>query len=274
MSSLPITTPSHGLFRGTVLVFAFVLGCQAMWILAAEFSPRSLTDFHATAETATAAAANRDVAALAASLWIMATEFSHLSLSGFPATAEAATAAAANRNVAALAASFGFIRGDLWAEYALTYLSLSWGDERDSASTQTSPTIVEQAHDVADRALAFAPHDARIWLVLASIDSRFDWLNHKAAAALRMSYYTGANETDLIPLRLLLAIHSDALADKDFQQLVRHDIRTIVIHKPELKPAILATYRGALPIGQQFIEETLEEVDPTLLTKIRLRQWH
>src|SRR5665811_989993 len=92
------------------------------------------------------------------------------------------------------AASFGFIRGDLWAEYALTYLSLSWSDERDSASTQASPTIVEQAYGVADRALAFAPHDARIWLVLASIDSRLDWLNHKAVAALRMSYYTGANE--------------------------------------------------------------------------------
>jgi hypothetical protein len=230
VSNLPTTSPSQGLFRGTILVFAFVLGCQAMWILAAEFPHRSLT--------------------------------------GFPATAEAATAAAANRDAAALAASFGFIRGDLWAEYALTYLNLLLSDERDSASTQAS-TMIEQARGVADRALAFAPHDARIWLVLASIDSRFDWLNHKAAAALRISYYTGANETDLIPLRLLLAIHSDALADKDFQLLVRHDIRTIVTRKPELKPAILAAYRDALPIGQQFLEETLEEVDPTLLGKLR-----
>lgn len=233
MSDLPTTSPSQGLFRGTVLVFAFVLGCQAMWILAAEFSHRSLT--------------------------------------GFPATTEAAKAAAANRDAAALAASFGFIRGDLWAEYALTYLNLFWGDAPDSASTQASTTM-ERAREVADRALAFAPHDARIWLVLASVDLRLDWLNHKAAATLRMSYYTGANETDLIPLRLLLAVRSDALADKDFQELVRHDIRTIVTRKPELKPAILAAYRDALLIGQQFLEETLEEIDPILLMRLRSKR--
>ena len=62
------------------------------------------------------------------------------------------------------------------------------------------------------------------------------------AAALRMSYYTGANEVELIPLRLHLAVNSQALAEKDFQELVRHDIRTIVTRKPELKPAILTLF--------------------------------
>jgi len=230
VSSLSTTTQNHGLFRGTVLVFALVLGCQALWILAAEsFRP---------------------------------------ALPGFPVNAQAAATAAANRNEAALAASFGFIRGDLWAEVALTYPDMFWSGDLDSGSAQVSKTI-EQAREVAVRALAFAPHDARIWLVLAGIDSRFDWISRNMAADLRMSYYTGANETDLIPLRLLLAVRSDALSERDFQQLVRHDVNTIVTRKPELKPAILAAYRDALPIGQQFLEETLAEIDPVLLARLR-----
>ena len=233
MSSLPTTTPNHGLFRSIVLVFAFVLGCQATWILAAEIFRPSLPDF--------------------------------------PANRQAAATAAAKRNEATLAASFGFIRGDLWAECALTYLDMFWSDDRDSASAQF-PTTIERAREAADRALVFAPHDARVWLVLASIDSRFDWLNRNMAADLRMSYYTGTNETDLIPLRLLLAVRSSALADRDFQQLVRHDVSTIVTRRPALKPAILAAYRDALPIGQQFLEETLAEIDPALLARLRSKR--
>ena len=70
-------------------------------------------------------------------------------------------------------------------------------------------------------------------------------------------------------MRLLLAVRSDALADLDFQLLVRHDIGTIVTRKPELKPAILGAYRNALPAGQEFIEKTLEDIDPGLLASLR-----
>jgi hypothetical protein len=219
-------TPNHGLFRGTVLVFAFVLGCQAAWILVAEFFRPPHSDFFATQQTA--------------------------------------AVAATDQNGAALAASIGLIRGDLWSEVALTYLDRFLTDNRYSTNAQ-----IEQAREVADRALAIAPHNAGVWLVLASINSRFDWLNHKAAAALRMSYYTGANETELIPLRLLLAVRSVALGDSDFQQLMRHDIRTVITRKPELKPAIVAAYRDAAPIGRQLIEDTLEEIDLPLLARLR-----
>lgn len=227
MSIRSNTPASHYLFRSTVLLFAFVLGCQATWILTAEYSRSSSRDFAGDAQAATAA----------------------------------------NRKAAALAASFGIIRGDLWGEYALTYLNLVQRVGPDSGNVQVSKTA-EQAREVADRALALAPHDARIWLVLAGIDAQFGSLKHKPAAALQMSYYTGANETELIPLRLRLAVNSNALADKDFQQLVRHDIHTIVTRKPELTPAILAAYRDALPFGQQFLEETLKEIDPALLARL------
>jgi hypothetical protein len=230
MSNLDVAAPSQHRFRGALLAFAFVLACQAIWILAAEiYRPAPLA---------------------------------------FPADGQAAAAQAVNRNTATLAASIGVVRGDLWAECALTYLDLFWSNGPTSDSSQVSETI-KRARDVSERALILSPHDARTWLVQASINSRFDWLNQKTAGALRMSYYTGANELELVPLRLSLALRSDAIADHDFQQLVSHDIRIIVSRKPELKPAILLAYRDAPPGGQQFIEKTLEEMDPTLLATLR-----
>lgn len=218
---------SHSLFRGIVILFALVLGCQAIWILAAEF-------FRAPS--------------------------SNLSANAPPATA-------ADRKTAALAASFGIIRGDLWGEYALTYLNLIQRDKPARMSVESSKTA-EQAREVADRALALAPHDARIWLILAGIETSLASAKYKPIEALRMSYYTGANETELIPLRVRLAVNSNALADGDLQQLVLHDIRTIITHKPELTPAILAAYRNASPLGRQFLEDTLREIDPSLLTTL------
>ncbi len=218
-----------GFFRGTALVVAFVLGCQALWILTAEF-----------------------------------TRPKHF---GFPVDAQAAAVAADNRNSAELAASFGIMRGDLWADYAFTYLNLFWSDRQSSTKEQSSKTI-ERARETAVRALTLAPYDARVWATLASINSRFNWLNRKATA-LQMSYFTGANETELISLRLLMAVQSEAIADKDFQQLARHDVGTIISRKPELKSVILTAYRDALPDGKKFLEEVLQELDPTLLEQIR-----
>jgi len=228
-SSHPIAKPKHVRFRIGAFVFAFVLGCQAIWLLAAEISRRPLLGLSAITE------------------------------------------ADADRNAAALAASIGFIRGDLWADYALAYFDpfKRYGSDEKSV---LAPDALITARYAADRALSLAPHDARIWLVLAGIDSRSDWLNHNRAEDLRMSYYTGANESPLIPARLLFAAGSQAMADKDFQDLVRHDIRTIVTRKPELKSAILAAYQDAFPSGQQFIEQTLLEIDPELVVKLHSKQ--
>ena len=217
-----------GIFRGAMFVLAFFLTCQAIWILAAELSRPP-----------------------------------HF---GFPADAQAAEAAAGNRDAAALAASLGIFRGDLWAEYSLTYLNLFWRGRQDTATGQSS--TIEQARDAAIRTLRIAPHDARVWLALSSTNLRNNGLNREGAA-LQMSYFTGANETELVPLRLRLALRSNAITEKDFQQLVSHDVRTIITRKPELKPAVWDAYRGALPAGRQFLEEVLRDLDPAFLAKLR-----
>jgi len=197
--------------------------------------------------------------------WILAAELSRPPYISFPSDAESTADLAANRNAAHLAAKFGIVRGDLWAQDALTYSDVF---RREEQSNAVDATTVQEARNIAERALAFAPHDARIWLVLASVVSRFDWLNGKASAALRMSYYTGPNEVALIPFRLMLSLTSPAISDKDFQQLVAHDLRTIVNRRPELKSAVANAYRSASPEGQQFIRDTLKGLDPNLLSNL------
>jgi hypothetical protein len=220
-------------FRSLVFLSAIVLASQAIWILSAEFSrPQAVV---------------------------------------FPIDPESAADTAASRGAAHRSAQIGIIRGDLWAEDALTYSDVLRHDDKKNSAAQ-DPSAIEQAREIAERALALAPHDARIWLILASIDSRFDWLNGKASMALRNSYYTGGNETALIPVRLLLSLNLPAITDSDFQQLVRHDLRTIVTRKPEIKSAIMNAYQYALPEGQQFIKDTLSDLDSDLLSKLPRKQ--
>lgn len=222
------------LFRAIAYVFALVLFCQAIWILTAEYYRPSAHDF--------------------------------------PKSKQDVETAAANRQDAELAASFGFVRGDLWAEYAFTYLNLIQHGGAVSPDTHSS-AVMEQAHRAADNALSLAPHDARVWLVLAGIDARSKKLTPGPATALRMSYYTGANEIDLIPLRLLLAVNSNALVDDDdFRRLVEHDIRVIVARKTELEPALRDVYKQASPRGQKFIEQTVRGLDPSLAAVIQALQ--
>jgi hypothetical protein len=197
-------------------------------------------------------------------IWLLIAELCRPSYPGFPVDAKTAELVAGKRNAAALAASFGFMRGDLWTEYSLTYLNLFWNDGQ--GGTKQNSGVLERARDVAVRALALAPHDARGWLALSTVN--FELNGDKKSTALLMSYFTGANEIELIPMRLLLAVRSDTIGEKDFQLLVRHDIRAIITYKPELKSAIVAAYRDALPVGKQFLEDVLKELDPSLLTKL------
>jgi hypothetical protein len=198
--------------------------------------------------------------------WILVPEFLRPAAVEFPTDAQSATSIYAHRDEATRAARIGLIRGDLWAQAAFAYGDLLWN--QDKHSSDTDAVAYERARALTELAVTYAPHDSRIWLLLAAIDSRFDWLNDRASAALKMSYYTGSNAIDLVPARLLLSMQTRALQDSDFQELVRHDIHIAAIRKSELMPAIIAAYNNAPLSGQQFIEKTLGEFDPSMLASI------
>jgi len=88
-------------------------------------------------------------------------------------------------------------------------------------------------------------------------------------SALKMSYYTGPNEIDLIPLRLVAATRSGAAADNDVQRFLERDVRMILRRWPELKPALVAAYKAADPRAQRLLENAAAENDPAFLPTLR-----
>jgi len=196
-----------------------------------------------------------------ASVWLLTAELARLASPSSPAIPERTPPSAMQQRMAEFAAEFGMVRGDLWADYALTFGDLIWrSDDR--------PDELENARMVSRRALELAPCSAPVWALLAGLELR-SGKPDRAPSMLKMSYYTGADDTALMPARLRLALRLDVPTDRDLRQLVSQEIRTMA-RRPDLKPAIVTAYQDASPSGKRFLESTLNEFDPILLTSIRL----
>lgn len=144
-----------------------------------------------------------------------------------------------------LAADVGAVRSELW-------LREGW------AELQTSPETAEAAFT---RALRLSPMDAGAWFGLASATGRFDWLNPTASKALKMSYYTGFNRSDLIAPRLILLAQVDTTRDVELVDLLQRQIRLILIRAPELKGAIGQAYRVATDANRRIIETEFKDAN-------------
>jgi hypothetical protein len=187
----------------------------------------------------------------------------------FTTNLEPASLGYERRDAAVTAARIALVRGDLWSEAAFAYGGSTLRLEKDTSNPEGAPFELEQTRAVTEKAITYAPHDSRLWLLLAANDLRFDRLNERAKAALKMSYYTGSNTIAVVPKRLLLAVQGPALDDEELQELVRHDIRVTVNHKSKLMPALIAAYQNAPQSGRQFIEKALSEIDLGVLAVIR-----
>jgi hypothetical protein len=183
----------------------------------------------------------------------------------FPSTAAGAVSTEADRDRAAGVARRGIIRGDLWADDAIS-LASGLLDERGREAARPPPVALEAARDAAERAVRLAPHDSRMWLLIAAVDAR---LGRRPDAALKMSYYTAPNDVALMAPRLRIAIRSEAISDPDLQLLVSGEIRSILKSRPDLKAAIVDAYRDSGAPGRRFIEDVLGNLDPELQTFVR-----
>jgi hypothetical protein len=195
------------------------------------------------------------------SLWLLVPELVRPDLKSFPSTVAAADAAADHQTRARIAAHIGRIRGDLWTEAAIAQaarLGFGIGDQAPSEPGKEDATA-------AMRAVAWSPHDARAWLLLAAMNARLDWVNRRMIEWLKLSFYTGPNEADLMPLRLALITRSRAIDDAEVQELARQDLRTILTRLPSLRPAVADAYRSAFPEGKAFITTALTDIDPEFL---------
>jgi hypothetical protein len=197
-------------------------------------------------------------------IWLLVTEFARSGIHNLPTDAAAAIAAQNGRRAATRAAMVGAIRGDLWAEAGFTYADLMWGDVR--GGTNLTPELA-QARSILNHAIDDAPHESGVWLLRAGIAARYSLPDISAQESLKMSYYTGASEQDLIPLRLRIAAGLDVSSDIELRELISRDLRLLLAHQQ--KSAIVSAYNAASPAGKQFIEQTVGEIDSSAAKSLR-----
>jgi hypothetical protein len=193
-------------------------------------------------------------------IWLLLAELTRSGISRLPTNAASAAAARNERINASRAAMVGTIRADLWAESAFTYADLLWRDGRGSVDLM-------QAHLSINNALTAAPHQSSVWLLLAALASRYQLSDIDAKEAVRMSYYTGPSELELMPLRLWIAVHSDPFSDIELSDSISREVRLLFSHQQ--KSAIVAAYNAAPFVGKQFIEQTIREIDPSAAESLR-----
>lgn len=199
-------------------------------------------------------------------IWLLLAEFSRPGIDRLPTDVSAADIAAQKRDAAIWAASIGVIRGDLWADSAFTYTNLILDERRDSWTADITPTL-GRARAISERAVDLAPTQFGAWLVLAGLAARYPSPGFTATEALKMSYYTGPSEPDLVPLRLRIATYSDVLTDIELRQFATRDLRLLLARHE--KSAIAVAYNAASPPGKRFIEQTVGEIDPSALVFLR-----
>jgi hypothetical protein len=158
------------------------------------------------------------------------------------------------------AAEIGAIRGELWAESAFTYAHSMQGD---AGGDIRLARILSSL----DRALAYAPLQSSAWLMLAELASRYQLPGIDAKEALKMSYYTGPSELELMPLRLSIAAHSDPFSDLEVRDSFSREVRLLFTHRQN--SAIIAAYNVALPAGKQFIEQIIRQIDGSAVESLR-----
>jgi hypothetical protein len=197
-------------------------------------------------------------------IWLLLVELTRPSANRLPTDPQNAALAAKQRNDATWAARIGAIRGELWADLAYTYSDLLWTNSSNSSENTPSLALVR---DKLDRAIRYSPNQPGAWLLLAGLASRYRWSKPDPAEALKMSYYTGPSELQLMPLRLLVTVQPENLSDSELQQLAQRDIRLLFSHQG--KPVVIQAYRSATPAGKHFIEQAVGEIDPTFVDPLR-----
>jgi hypothetical protein len=135
-------------------------------------------------------------------------------------------AAVARRTRAVLVAEIGAMRGDPWAEGALTGARFMETDRRTSLD-QTNVGQLARAIANAGPALALAPVNGAAWLFLARLPASSQDGENRVGTLPEMSYFTAPSALDLAPWRLERGVTSSALADRDLPAFIKSDSRAI-----------------------------------------------
>lgn len=200
-------------------------------------------------------------------IWVILAEYYHPHRIHLPVDPQASRIASHEHENARRSATLAMFRGDLWAESAFTHSDLLW-KEPATAFDANEIASKESQMDI-ENALRYSPHRGDVWLMLAAMADRYNWLEYQPSSLLKMSYFTAPSELSLFPLRIKASLRPNAIQDPEIQDMIRRDIRVIVAKSPALKPALATAYKASSAEGKAFLDRAISEVDPVYLAAIR-----
>ena len=155
-------------------------------------------------------------------------------------------------------------RSDLKADYALALAS-------QTLKSESAPEVQGNgiAQNAVKQALKIGPHDSRMWLALALLQARSNLGDSLIAESLKMSYLTGPNRAELVPVRLDTVTLHQSLNDLDLKELARGDVRIILTQLPDQRQTLVKDYVRGSSIGKAFLEESARMFDPKFADSLR-----
>jgi hypothetical protein len=148
------------------------------------------------------------------------------------------------------------LRSDLGAEHAVALT--------DQALTERSSSFTKNgdAQIAVVTALAWGPHDARLWLALALLQSQRNANDPLVTESFKMSYFAGSGQLEIVLSRLNLVTQSTALKDPELNELACGDVRTVFLHYPSYISNLAEDYRQASTFGQAALENCTRSIEP------------
>jgi hypothetical protein len=193
--------------------------------------------------------------------WILIPNF--YSSRGSPGAKISAEGAAARSENLDKAASIALVRGDLWGKSALARAALM-----ENNTAESSGSVGIRDHLV--RALIYAPYQPKIWLRFAELADELKWIRYNTSSLLKMVYYTGVSETDLVSQRINLGLRlNDAVGDLELRDMIKRDVELILRRRPELTPDLVKAYKSATPAGRGLMDSVIARLEPGLLSTLR-----
>jgi hypothetical protein len=162
------------------------------------------------------------------------------------------------------AAAIAPFRSDLKAQHALALTNQSLASQGSLQSNNN-----ENAQSATRDAIKLGPHGADMWLALALLQAQRNIGDPQIAESLKMSYFTGPNQKDLVPSRLDIATVTNVLSDSDLKELATGDVRAILLRYPDQRQFLIGDYFRGSAVGKTFLEETVKSVDPQFLDALR-----
>ena len=162
------------------------------------------------------------------------------------------------------AAAIAPLRSDLKADYAL---ALAGRTLKSESAPEVQGNVTAQ--NAVKQALKIGPHDSRMWLALALLQARSNLGDSLIAESLKMSYLTGPNRAELVPVRLDTVTLHQSLNDLDLKELARGDVRIILTQLPDQRQTLVKDYVRGSAIGKTFLEESARMFDPKFADSLR-----